>query len=319
VAPPAEALTRDHGAPPGRRGRLVFDDELPGFGIRVTEDGAKVFLFQYHVGGKVRRLRFGRYGELTPAAARKLAEEARGEVAAGRDPVADRAARRMAEQVDADEHARRKAADAFTFGKLVSCWEIDYLRTRSASYRKEATRALRSSLNDLLAIPAHAIDGAAAQRALELIKKPLLMSKPEAEGQKPGGKKPLALPVYRGETMALRVHTYGRAAYAWAIRNAPDRVTVNPFTAVPINMQVVQRDRVLSDVEIGEIWRAAGVLGWPWGPYIPLLLLTLQRKGEVSGMTWGELEQDLALWELPSSRRTGNDISCICRSQRGQS
>ena len=52
----------------------------------------------------------------------------------------------MAEQVDAREHVRRKAADAFTFGKLVDSWEMDNLRTRSVSYRKEATRALRSSV-----------------------------------------------------------------------------------------------------------------------------------------------------------------------------
>ena len=33
--------------PPGKRDRMVFDDTLPGFGVRVTADGVKVFLFQH--------------------------------------------------------------------------------------------------------------------------------------------------------------------------------------------------------------------------------------------------------------------------------
>jgi hypothetical protein len=34
------------GCPLGRREILVFDDDLAGFGLRVTAPGAKVFLFQ---------------------------------------------------------------------------------------------------------------------------------------------------------------------------------------------------------------------------------------------------------------------------------
>ncbi len=61
-------------------------------------------------------------------------------------------------------------------------------------------------------------------------------------------------------------------------------------------------DRVLTDAEIGEVWRAAGLLGWPWGPYFRFLLLTLQRRGETAGLAWAELSPDLALWELPGCR-----------------
>jgi hypothetical protein len=51
--------------PPGKRDRMAFDDALPGFGVRVTADGTKVFLFQYRMGKAVRRLRLGRYGDIT--------------------------------------------------------------------------------------------------------------------------------------------------------------------------------------------------------------------------------------------------------------
>ena len=41
--------------PPGRKDTLVFDADLKGFGLRVTAQGAKVFLFQYRAGATVRR------------------------------------------------------------------------------------------------------------------------------------------------------------------------------------------------------------------------------------------------------------------------
>ena len=68
-----DALT----CPPDRRDRLVFDDDLTGFAIRVTRDGSKIFLFQYRRGAAVRRVRIGTYGDLTPAQARRLGDEAR--------------------------------------------------------------------------------------------------------------------------------------------------------------------------------------------------------------------------------------------------
>ncbi|MFC7609335.1 Arm DNA-binding domain-containing protein [Teichococcus aestuarii] len=52
--------------PPDRQDLLVFDDQLPGFALRVTKAGKKVFLFQYRFGGRVQRMVLGDYGVLTP-------------------------------------------------------------------------------------------------------------------------------------------------------------------------------------------------------------------------------------------------------------
>jgi integrase len=68
----------------------VWDQELAGFGLKVTPAGRKVYLVQYRLGGRkgrTRRVTIGRHGELTPTAARAEAKRLLGEIAAGRDPV----------------------------------------------------------------------------------------------------------------------------------------------------------------------------------------------------------------------------------------
>jgi integrase len=59
---------------------------------------------------------------------------------------------------------------------------------------------------------------------------------------------------------------------------------------------------VLSDTEIAEVWAAADRLTYPFGPFFKLAILTLQRREEVAGMRWSEIDDDLSRWTLPGSR-----------------
>ncbi len=71
----------------------LWDKELHGFGLKVTPAGSKVYLVQYQLGGRkgrTRRLTIGRHGEITPTFARAEAKRLLGEIAAGRDPAAER-------------------------------------------------------------------------------------------------------------------------------------------------------------------------------------------------------------------------------------
>ena len=59
---------------------------------------------------------------------------------------------------------------------------------------------------------------------------------------------------------------------------------------------------MLSDDELRWFWLACDEIGWPFGPLAKLLLLTAQRRDEVAGMTWAEIDLDKTIWTIPGEK-----------------
>lgn len=74
---------------------LHWDDQLPGFGVRVTHSGIKSYVLQRRVGTKERRITLGRHGVLTCEQARKEAMRIAGDMTLGRDPILERRRQRL--------------------------------------------------------------------------------------------------------------------------------------------------------------------------------------------------------------------------------
>lgn len=75
----------------GKNQIFYWDDDLKGFGLRVTKNGAKAYVLQYRThSGKSRRPTLGKHGALTPSQARDLAKQKLGLVAFGKDPALDK-------------------------------------------------------------------------------------------------------------------------------------------------------------------------------------------------------------------------------------
>jgi integrase len=66
------------------------------------------------------------------------------------------------------------------------------------------------------------------------------------------------------------------------------------------------RQRVLTDDEIRALWSACDVLGYPYGRLYQLLLVTGQRRGEVSGARWREFDLQARQWTVPPERFKSN-------------
>ncbi|WP_306253161.1 site-specific integrase [Parvularcula sp. IMCC14364] len=80
--------------PVSTRDSYLWDDQVSGFGVKVTPKGTKVYLLQYRIGGRkgrTRRVTIGTHGKdgLTLAKARKEASLLRDKIRTGVDPRAD--------------------------------------------------------------------------------------------------------------------------------------------------------------------------------------------------------------------------------------
>jgi integrase len=85
----------------GKTEAIFFDDDLPGFGLRLRDGGSRSFIYQYKQGAKHRRMALGRATPDTIGPARKTAEKLHARVRHGEDPASDKA------------EARAKAAHTF--------------------------------------------------------------------------------------------------------------------------------------------------------------------------------------------------------------
>jgi integrase len=272
---------------PGRKDRLVFDDAQRGLAVRVTASGGRTYLCQYTIHGHKWRVPLGACSAVSLAKAREAAAAVMGDVAKGSNPATERKAAAAAERA-------RRARNRLTLRALIEDWNRIHLAARRPSYADEAVRALHYAFAKYLDDPAEDLDRAAVVRALDALTR--RRKRKDGEG----------LGKTRGAAITGRTTAYGRAAFAWALKRGS--VRANPFAALPVAKGVARRERVLSDAEVAEIWQAAGKASEPFGSIIRLLILTGQRRGEVAGMTWGELSDELTMWSLPAER-TKNGIA----------
>jgi integrase len=74
--------------PSGKTDAIFFDDDVPGFGLRLRAGGKRSWIFQYQIGTKQRRMSLGTVPALTLTAARKTAAELHARVKMAEDPAA---------------------------------------------------------------------------------------------------------------------------------------------------------------------------------------------------------------------------------------
>jgi Arm DNA-binding domain len=81
-----QATTKTQMLPAGVKDKILFDDTLPGFGLRIREGGKRTWIVQYRVGAKQRRVTLGTTETLDAEGARKRAKTALSKTYLGHDP-----------------------------------------------------------------------------------------------------------------------------------------------------------------------------------------------------------------------------------------
>lgn len=133
--------------PDGKPTQAFYRDAtISGFGLRVTSGGAKSFIVEKRVDGRVKRKTLGRYGNLTVEQARKEAMKFLGKVATGIDPIREvqekRAQRVTLSDAYKDYLATRKNLKPNTLH--------DYNRSMSGMFKDWQTKALADISRDMV-------------------------------------------------------------------------------------------------------------------------------------------------------------------------
>ena len=127
---------------PGVKDRIFFDDDVPGFGVRLRESGKRSWIFQYKMAGATRRLALGEVAAIPLPQARKTASELHARVRLGFDP--------------SSEKRERISNAADTFGALSKKF-LDQYQARPATV-SETTRHLLKYAAPLHSRPVNAIE-----------------------------------------------------------------------------------------------------------------------------------------------------------------
>lgn len=262
-----------------------WDTALRGFGLRVGSGGTRTYFVMRRINGKMVRRTIGKAlrpdetpvgDELSLDDAREAAGRALRQFSRGIDPkaVAEEAKRLEAEEAERSRLEKEKAA-ANTFGNIAERYFADPSKRGGKNLRSRAELERKVRV-DLAAWKHRPIDSIKRSEVSELI---------DAKA----AEAPVA---------ANRLLAFTHRVFRWAVRKGI--IESNPAHDMDPPTEETARDRVLTLEELRRVWGAAEAMGYPVGHVVKLLVLTAQRRGEVSGLVWPEIDGNA--WRLPDAR-----------------
>jgi integrase len=87
---------------------------------------------------------------------------------------------------------------------------------------------------------------------------------------------------------------------SWALDRG--MIEMNPIAGLKPPHKEQARDRVLSDPELASLLNVSDAEGYPFGDMFKMLIYTGQRRGEVTGMQWSEIDWERRIWAIPGLR-----------------
>lgn len=247
--------------PPVRGQAMFWDDDIKGFGLRVTPGGAKSFVLDYRADGRQRRITIGSYPDWTVAAARDTAKTLKRDIDLGNDPMGDRHDERnaptMTELWDRyqQEHLAQKSPRSQSDER--SMWNNIILprfgKMKLASITSSEIDALHRDITTIRKTPVR------ANRVVEVLRKAF--------------------------NLAMR--------WKWIKENPVIGVRRNPEEKRNRYLNKQEIAALVAALTEHKEQDSANA--------IKLLMLTGARKGEVLGATWEMFDLENGIWTKPSS------------------
>ncbi len=244
-----------------------------GLYLVVSETGARKWVFRFTFAGRVTEMGLGSAGAVSLADARRLADGARREVAAGRNPIE---ARREAERIAAGKPTFGRCADAFLEAKA-SEW-------RNAKHRAQWAMTLTEYAAPLRDLPVDKVDTEAVLAVLQ----PLWQSVPETASRLRGRIEAVL------DAARAQGHRHGENPARWRghldkLLPKRQKLTRGHHSAMPFY-----------DVPgfIGQLREREAIAALA----LEFCILTAARSGEVLGARWSEIDLEAKVWTVPAAR-----------------
>jgi integrase len=252
-----------------------------GLALRISPSGVKSWSLRYRLpSGERKRISLGSYPALSAAKARDAVALAQAKVVQGKDPAAEKkAARATAERQRLDTLAKlaERYFEAAAKGRH---------RAGKAKPKRPRTLRLEGYYWDRFVAPAF---GRRAIRSISRADIQTFVNEHEAPST-----------ARQIKVVFQRLFAYAR----WL-----EMTDADPARFVQVDAQEA-RDRVLTDVELRALWKILGdpkalkrlKIGRDRAIAIGLCAVTLQRRGEVAGIDFAELDLPAKIWTIPASR-----------------
>jgi integrase len=247
--------------------REIPDGLLRGLYFIVQPSGTKSWAIRYRHKGTPRKHTLGNYPALDLAQAREAGAKALRAVAEGRDPGVEK------------QQARSELPD--TVGAVVAEFIAAHVQRNNRPRTAEETERL-FNLHVLPHWQNRPIKSITRRDVHALLDRVIAGGSPVA---------------------ANRTFSAVRKLFVWAMSR--DIVDASPCAGIDRPTEEKSRDRVLTDAELKNVWRAAAKIGFPFGPLVQLLILTACRRDEIAGLRWSEIVEilpDRAALVLPAAR-----------------
>ncbi len=251
---------------PDKGATITYDAEVPGFGIRVTANGARSFVLNYMTAGRERRMTIGQFPTWSSTAAREEARTLRRKVDSGIDPMAERKAQ------DAAAMAERSAP---TMEELFARYDAEHLPRKSP----------RAAADDRSIWRKIVLPQLGAMKVAEVTWNDVNALHADVSKTR----------LVRANRMVEVVRKAFNLAIRWGWRSD------NPASGISRN-QEEKRARYLSAAEVIRLSEALAVHPEKNSANaIKLLMLTGARRGEVLGALWDMFDLEAGVWVKPSA------------------
>lgn len=248
--------------PAGKAEIIVFDAALPGFGVRKLVSGRATYMVKYEIAGRQRKVTLGVVVPGKCAEMRHKAADILSKARLGRDTAGEL-------------KAAAKARSVATMRELIP----RFLKAKEGRGSAEYHYQLSLFLNRYWQ-PLHKFETSEIERRHIVV---VLDKLAGAHGKVGADRAKSALSVF----------------FAWSIEHGYR--DTNPAANISKRAASGSRERVLTQPELIAVWNACGD-AWEYGRIVRLLILTGQRREEIGGLMWPEVNFDKAQIELPPAR-----------------